>query len=113
MRVTVADGYFLIKWRAVEAPNTPAPTTRNKELVLDISKCFLTASIENLITVQRSRGTEVIRNKQNILVVLQAVDGVEHNVRFETNKRRESMYGRDAGADLWPAWNRFAIETTA
>jgi hypothetical protein len=42
MSVTVAEGYFLIKWRAVEAPNTPAPTIRNMELVLDISRCFLT-----------------------------------------------------------------------
>ena len=49
MSVTVAAGYFLIKWRAVEAPNTPAPTIRNKELELDISRCFLAPSIENLI----------------------------------------------------------------
>src|ERR1700722_15025228 len=50
MMVTVAEGYFLIKWRAVEAPNTPAPTTRNREVELDILRCFLTTSIENLIT---------------------------------------------------------------
>jgi hypothetical protein len=53
MSVTVAVGYFLIKWRAVEAPNTPAPTTRNKELVLDISRFVLATSVENLIALTR------------------------------------------------------------
>ena len=40
------------------------------------------------------------QNKQNILAVLQVVGGVEYNVRFETNRERESTHGRDAGARL-------------
>ena len=40
------------------------------------------------------------RNKQNILAVLQVMDGVEYNVRFETNRGRESTHGRDARARL-------------
>ena len=39
--------------------------------------------------LQRPRWIEP-NNKQNILAGLQVVDGVEYNVRFETNRGRES-----------------------
>jgi hypothetical protein len=47
------------------------------------------------ISIKDREATEISmdrakQNKQNILAVLQVVDGVECNVRFETNRGRES-----------------------